>query len=145
MNENEVNELIQRCKLLKHKFLGVFAENNFTKTLQLNTFIVFNASTSDNAGTHWLLLCIKNKNLIFADPLGQPILFYKDVYRRVVFTQGDVQLCRVLENQPIQSRGSQLYVCFFCILFVFIMLFCIYIAHLFFSICSPLLDVVIMV
>ena len=133
MNENEVNGLIRRCKLLKHKFLGDFAENNFPKILQLNSFIIVNASMSDNAGTHWLLLCVKNKNLIFADPLGQPILFYKDVYRRQVSTQGDVQLCRNLENQPIQSRGSQLYVCFCCILFVFILLFCIYIAHLFFQ------------
>ena len=122
MNEDEVNDLIQRCKLLKHKFLGVFAANNFPKILQPNSFIIVNASTSDNAGTHWLLLCVKNKNLIFADPLGQPIVFYKNLYRRLVSTQGDVQLCQVLENQPIQSRDSKL-----C------GLFCIYIAHLIFS------------
>ena len=122
MNEDEVNDLIQRCKLLKHKFLGVFAANKFPKILQPNSFIIVNASTSDNAGTHWLLLCVKNKNLIFADPLGQPIVFYKNVYRRLVSTQGDVQLCQVLENQPIQSRDSKL-----C------GLFCIYIAHLSFS------------
>ena len=122
MNEDELNDLIQRCKLLKHKFLGVFAANNFPKILQPNSFIIVNASTSDNAGTHWLLLCVKNKNLIFADPLGQPVLFYKDVYRRLVSTQGDVQLCQVLENQPIQSRDSKL-----CALL------CIYFAHLIFS------------
>ena len=122
MNEDEVNDLIQRCKLLKHKFLGVFAANSFPKILQPNSFIIVNASTSDNAGTHWLLLCVKNKNLIFADPLGQPIVLYKNVYRRLVSTQGDVQLCQVLENQPIQSRDSKL-----C------GLFCIYIAHLIFS------------
>ena len=87
MNEDEVNDLIQRCKLLKHKFLGVFAANNFPKILQPNSFIIVNASTSDNAGTHWLLLCVKNKNLIFADPLGQPIVFYKNVYRRLVSTK----------------------------------------------------------
>ena len=81
MNKDEVNDLIQRCKLLKHKFLGVFAANNFSKILQPNSFKIVNASMSDNAGTHWLLLCVKKKNLIFANPLGQPILFYKDVYR----------------------------------------------------------------
>ena len=86
MNEDEVNDLIQRCKLLKHKFLGVFAANIFPKLLQSNSLIIVNASTSDNAGTHWLLLCVKNKNLIFAGPLLQPILFYKDVYRRLVST-----------------------------------------------------------
>ena len=122
MNEDEVNDSKQRCKLLKHKFLGVFAANNFPKILQPNSFLIVNASTSDNAGTHWLLLCFNNKNLIFADPLGQPILFYKVVYRRLVSTHGDVQLCQVLENQPIQSRDSEL-----C------GLFCIYIAHLIFS------------
>ena len=94
MNEDEVNDLIQRCKLLKHKFLGVFAANNFPKILQPNSIIKVNASTSDNTGTHWLLLCVKNKTLIFANPLGQPILFYNDVYRRLVSTQGDVQLCQ---------------------------------------------------
>ena len=117
MNEVEVNDLIQRCKLLRHKFLGVFAANNFPKILQPISFIIVNASTSDNAGTHWLLLCVKNKNLIFADPLGQPFLLYKNVYRRLVSTQGDVQLCQVLENQPIQIRDSKL-----CGLFVFILL-----------------------
>ena len=76
MSEDEVIDLMQRCKLLKHKFLGVCAANNFPKLLQLNSFIIVNASTSDNAGTHWLLLCVKNTNLIFAGPLGQPILFY---------------------------------------------------------------------
>ena len=122
MNEDEVNDLIQRCKILKHRFLGVFAANNFPKILQRNSFIIVNASTSDNAGTHWLLLCVKNKNLIFADPLGQSVLFVKDVYRRLVSTQGDVQLCQALENQPIQRRDSKL-----C------GLFCIYVAHLIFS------------
>ena len=122
MNEDEVNDLIQRCKLLKHKFLGVFAANIFPKVLQPNSFIIVNASTSDYAGTHWLLLCVKYKNLIFADPLGQPIFFYKDLYRRLVSTQVDVQLCQVLENQPIQIQDSKL-----C------GLFCNYIAHLIFS------------
>ena len=90
MNEDELNDLIQRCKLLKHKFLGAFAANCFPKILQPNSFLLVNASTSNNAGTHWLLLCVKNNNLIFADPQGQPILFYKNVYRRLVSTQGDV-------------------------------------------------------
>ena len=38
MNEDEVNDLIQRCKLLKYKFLGVFAANNLPKILQANSF-----------------------------------------------------------------------------------------------------------
>ena len=119
MYEDEVKDLI---KLLKHKFIGVFAANNFPKILQRNSVIIVNASTSDNAGTHWLLLFVKNKNLIFTDPVGQTILFYKDVYRRLVSTQGDGQLCQVLENQPTQRRQSKL-----C------GLFCIYIAHLIFT------------
>ena len=39
-----------------------------------------------------LLLCVKNKNLISADPLGQPISFYKNVNQRLVSTQRDGQL-----------------------------------------------------
>ena len=33
MNEDELKDLIQRCKLLKHKFLGVSAGENFPKIL----------------------------------------------------------------------------------------------------------------
>ena len=33
MNEGELKDLIQRCKLLKHKFQGVSAANNFPKIL----------------------------------------------------------------------------------------------------------------
>ena len=120
MNEDEVNDLIQCCKLVMQEFLGVFVANKFHNFLQSNSFIIFNASMSDNAGTHWLLVCVKNKKLIFADLLGQLILFYKDVYRRLVSTV--VQLCQVQENQLIQSRDSKLRG-----------LFRIYIAHLIFG------------
>ena len=34
MDEDNINDLIQRCALLKHKFLGVFAANNFPQKLK---------------------------------------------------------------------------------------------------------------
>ena len=35
MDEDDINDLIQRCALLKHKVLSVFAANNFPQKLVL--------------------------------------------------------------------------------------------------------------
>ena len=81
MDEDDINDLIQRCALLKHKFLGVFAANNFPQNLKPNSFLIVNAATAEAFGTHWLLLCQKKEEdqLFFADPLGQSISSYIDV------------------------------------------------------------------
>ena len=42
MDENEVNDLIHRLKLLKHDFLGVFKADNFPKILKPNSIIFVN-------------------------------------------------------------------------------------------------------
>ena len=84
MDEDDINDLIQRCPLLKHKFLDVFAANNFPQKLKPNSFLIVNAATAESFGTHWLLLCKKEDQLFFADPLGQSIPSYKDVYQRII-------------------------------------------------------------
>ena len=96
-----------RCKQLSAK-------------LRKNSFLIVNASPSNNPGTHWLLLCNRNDKMIFGDPLGQSIIAYRDLYRRLSDT--NAQICQFLEHQPIQSQNSEL-----C------GLFCIYIAHIIFS------------
>ena len=70
MNEDDINDLIQRCASLKLKFLGVFAANNFSQKLKPNSFLIVNAATAKSFGTHWLLLCQKEEEdqLFFADP-----------------------------------------------------------------------------
>ena len=63
MDENEINNLVQACKLLKYKFRGVFAANNFPVNLSHNSFILVNVSTSQSIGTHWTLFCRRNGNI----------------------------------------------------------------------------------
>ena len=122
MDEDDINDLVRNCKNLKHKFIGVFAANNFPNELKENSFLIVNSATAENAGTHWLLFCQKDNQLLFADPLGQSILSYKGVYQRILSREGNVQVHQLLENHPIQSRNSRL-----C------GLFCIYIAHVLFN------------
>ena len=37
MDEDDINDLVQNCKNLKHKFIGVFAANNFPRKLKKKT------------------------------------------------------------------------------------------------------------
>ena len=120
MDEDDINDLTQKCGKLKYKIRGVFAANNFPQKLRKNSFLIVNASPSNSPGTHWLLLCNRNDKMIFADPLGQSIIAYRELYRRL--SDSNAQICQFLEHQPIHSQNSEL-----C------GLFCIYIAHVIFS------------
>ena len=107
MDEDDINDLIQRCALLKHKFLGVFAANNFPQKLKPNSFLIVNAATAESFGTHWLLLCQKEEEedqLIFGDPLGQSISSYKDVYRRIISLEENAKIHQLLKDQPFQRK-----------------------------------------
>ena len=86
MDKDDLNDLIQRCALLKHKILGAFAANSFPQKLQPNSFLIVNAATAESFVTHWLILCQKEEEdrFFFADHLGQSISSYKDVYQRII-------------------------------------------------------------
>ena len=122
MDEDDINDLIQGCKTLEYKFLGVFAANNFPEIMNINSFLIVNAAFAENIGTHWLLLCRKNNQLLYSDPLGQPISSYKHLYQRIISFGSNHNLHQLLENQSIQSANSKL-----C------GLFCIYIAQFVFN------------
>ena len=112
MDEDEINSLIQACKLLKYKFYGVFAADNFPLKLSQSRFIIVIVFSSDSIGTLWTLLCRKNGNYIFADPLGQKLISYKCLYNRLASAALDVQnVYELLRNQPIQTQNSILYLC----------------------------------
>ena len=95
---------------------------NFPEKMNRNSFLNVNAATAENFGTHWLLLCRKNNQLLFADPLGRPISSYKHLYQRIISVGNNHNIYQLLENQPIQNANSKL-----C------GLFCIYIAHFVFN------------
>ena len=121
MDEDDINDLIQKCRKLKYKFRGVLAANNFPQKIRKNSFLIVNTSPSNSPGTHWLLPCNRIDKMIFADPLGQSIIVYRELYRRL--SDSNAQICQFLEHEPIQSQNSEL-----C------GLFCIYIAHVIFSV-----------
>ena len=62
MDSFEILNFVQKCCHLKHKFLGVFAADNFPG-LKPESFIIVNASESSEPGTHWLLLTPKQRVL----------------------------------------------------------------------------------
>ena len=119
MYEDEINNLVQRCRNLKNNFRGVFAANNFPLPLNENQFIIINASNENSAGTHWLLI-YKYKNIyIFADPLGYPLAFYKYVNHTLCHSRHVSTIVEILKMKPIQKPNSKS-----C------GLFCIYVAHM---------------
>ena len=123
MDENQINNFVQGCKLLKYKFVGVFAADNFPVNLSHNKFIIVNVSTSQSIGTHWTLICRKNGEYVFADPLGQNLTSYKHIHNRFISSAVDFRtVYELLRNQPIQKPNSKM-----C------GLFCIYIAHYLFG------------
>ena len=72
MDEDDINGLIQGCKTLKYKFHGVFAAKNFPEKMNRNSFLIVNAATAENIGSHWLLLCRKNNQICLPIPLVSP-------------------------------------------------------------------------
>ena len=113
MDEQQLYNLIQNCRHLKYKFKGIFAANQFPLKIPRNSFIIVNASNSNSFGTHWLLLYKLNNDLLFADPLGFPIQYYTNCYKRIKKVK-----FKVLPISNLQPYNSNL-----C------GLFCIFIAH----------------
>ena len=64
MDELQLQNFILKCKLLKYKFLGVFAADNFPSELPNNVFVIVNASKSDSSGTHWIIICNRKKHCL---------------------------------------------------------------------------------
>ena len=73
MDNLQNTELINHCKHLKHRFRGIFPANLAFRTILKsdNTFMIVNASNSNQPGTHWLLFAQAGGQIFFADPLGQ--------------------------------------------------------------------------
>ena len=60
MDNLQIFELINQCKHLKHRIRGIFPANLAFNTIlkRDNTFMIVNASNSDQPGTHWLLFAL---------------------------------------------------------------------------------------
>lgn len=114
MDEQQIYDLIKRCRHIKYKCKGVYPSDFFPLPMRHDTFAIVNASTSKSLGTHWVLIANLMGKMYFADPLGLHISFYPNILKRLK-TQNVQQ---VLYHKPLQSPTSKM-----C------GLFCIYIAH----------------
>ena len=99
---------------MKHRFRGIFVANLAFRTIlkRDKTFMIVNAYNSDQPGTHWLLFAQAGGRNFFADPLGQGLHNYPNVYKYMRYSIHEGN--QILMNQPIQSANSVL--CgFYCI------------------------------
>ena len=104
MDKIQLQDLIQNCKHLKYKFLGVFAADNFPPHIPNNIFMIVSASKSDSPGTHWIVICNRRKILYFADPLGLPLWQYTNLYKRL--NDNFHQVTELMTNFPMQDSNS---------------------------------------
>ena len=58
MDEDDINNLIRKCRKLKLKLCGVFAANKFPKKFHKNSFLIINASLP-NSGFFYVIETIK--------------------------------------------------------------------------------------
>ena len=85
MDNLQIMELFNRSKHLKYGFRGIFP-TDFPCSSVLkndNTFMIMNASPSDQPGTHWLLFAQAGGQLFFADTLGKRLYDYPLVYKNM--------------------------------------------------------------
>ena len=76
MDENDINDLARNCTNLKHKFIGVFAANNYQKNMKENNFLLFNSATAEKSFNSFSLVTILSER--------QPVNFCRPV-RTVCF------------------------------------------------------------
>ena len=134
MDEDQIYIRVQKSKHLKFNFRGVYEADNYPLNLPVNSFMIVNASRADYIGSHWVVLAKRYAHpvLYFADPLALPLTAYEDIASRLQQCTDLHMMMDIMEHRrdiqsPLQSADSQL-----C------GLFCIYIAHYFYSSKFPL-------
>lgn len=113
MDELQIQALINKSKLLKHRFMGVFAADNFPQLVK-NSFQIVNASGSHSYGSHWTLMCMPmDGKVIFADPLGLELEIYQTIFRRcLTMYNAVINYCKH-PIQPDSSNACGLYCIFY--------------------------------
>ena len=85
MDNLQKMELINRCKHLNYQFKRIFPADFPCSSVSKNdnTFMIRNASSSDQPGIYWLLLAQAEGQIFFADPLGKRFYDYPLVYKNM--------------------------------------------------------------
>ena len=125
MDSHEIRYLLRKYIHLKYYCYGVVAADNFPK-LTSEGCVIVNASPSEHAGSHWMVLLFHKNKVFLADPLGIPIQNYQLLYCRLLKFYNE--LTQILKLTPVQNQNSKLCGLFF-----------IYIAHVMFGYEYPLL------
>ena len=76
MYNNEICDIISQDKTVMMGFQGIRPANQLPKILQSGQSLIFNASDSDEIGTHWMCLFQESTTLELFDSLGNSPDFY---------------------------------------------------------------------
>ena len=110
MDEDQIFELIGKCKHLKYIFVGINAADNFPLELKPDNFIIVNTAKANAPGQHWILLGTTSypNRIYYADPLGFSISFYNDVFSRLQSKEG-ISIINIMQGkEPLQKLNSQM-------------------------------------
>ena len=98
--------LIIGCVHLKYKFAGIYAADNFPLYFGCQSILTVNSDKANQKSTHWLLRGRKkDDDLVFADPLGLPVHYYKHICDWLSFADFGV---REFIEEPLQKLSSDL-------------------------------------
>lgn len=113
MFNNELYEIISQDKTLMMGFQGIRSADQLPETLQCDQSLIFNASDSDEAGTHWLCLYQNSDTeLEMFDSCGNPPSFYN--------LQNKLPYSRTFTYNKRQLQGAYSSVCgVYCMQYLF--------------------------
>ena len=95
---------------LKAQYLGCFSSDNYPKTLNEFEFFIVNKDSSEEKGSHWMLVISGEKEVEFFDSCGTDEEFVKKFLR---FKQQTVCVFNKTPVQPINSNSCGQFCIFF--------------------------------
>ena len=88
-------EIMDICKRLNIKLNGIYMKDQLKKLPAKNGCYIINMSDSNEAGTHWIALYIKNKNAICFDSFGiappDEIILWLERVKNVSYSKKQLQ------------------------------------------------------
>ena len=113
MFNNELYEIISQDKTLMMGFQGIRPADQLPKSLQCDQSLIFNASDSDENGTHWLCLYQNSDSeLEMFDSFGNPPSFFN--------LQDKLPYSRTIVYNMKQLQGVKSSVCgVYCMQYLF--------------------------
>ena len=106
MYSSQLYNLISHDKLMKERFMGIYAKDELMPIALLNNKDCAYIANTDNAkeiGEHWVLAYGKQKKVLFIDPLANPPQFYGSEFSQWLKNFHVIQL-----QYPVQGDNSVL-------------------------------------